>query len=146
MGACPWKQAALRRNEAPGCRIPAGRQEKGGALPKPSPCRVAGAGPAARPVHLVCASKEKLRSHQKEKRGAVHHHQLRAGLTPSGKRQEQSGNNPGKAQDCPPTGAAEEEQRAPCSPSAYTDMDCPANLKELHSDKHTSENTLERDI
>lgn len=36
----------------------AGRQEKGRALPKPSPCTAAGAGPAARPVHLVWASKE----------------------------------------------------------------------------------------
>lgn len=62
-----------------------GRQQKGRALPKPSPCRAAGAGPAARPVHLVCACKEKLRNHQKEKRGAVHDHQLTAGLTPSGK-------------------------------------------------------------
>lgn len=64
-------------------------------------------------------SKAKLKSHQTQKGGGVQDHQLRAWLRSSGKRQEQLGNNPGKTQDSPPTGAAEEEQRAPCSPFAY---------------------------
>lgn len=64
-------------------------------------------------------SKAKLRNHQMQKRAAVLDHQLRAWLRPWGRRQEKPGNNPGKAQDPPPTGAAEEEQRAPCSPFAH---------------------------
>lgn len=87
-------------------------------------------------------SKAKLRNHQLQRRGAVQDHQLRA----AGKRQEQLEITQGKHRTFLPQQQQRRNRELLALPLLPTDKDCPANLKELHSDKQMSESTLEGDI